>query len=75
MFVFAASYGRASKEKNTLLNTVSIDYCMASSNDQPRSDPTAPYHDALQDLLQVCSGLKRIELERAASRLTVRQLY
>ena len=48
---------------------------MASSNDQPRNDPTAPYHDALQDLLQVCSGLKHSELERAASRLTVRQLY
>ena len=48
---------------------------MASPNDQPRNDPTAPYHDALQDLLQVCSGLKHSELERAASRLAVRQLY
>ena len=42
---------------------------MASSNDQPPSDTTAPYQEALQELLQFCTGVNRSAVELAASRL------
>ena len=45
---------------------------MASSNDQPQNDTTAPYQEALRELLQFCSGVNQSAVELAASRLTVR---